>query len=85
MQQGKLGRSDTWGLMRRIVDLIQKQEWSVKFVHTYREANRCADDLALLGSHQVQHVMVYDKVPEEIDKFVINNLKRVSTLRIIFV
>lgn len=83
LQQGTKGRSDGWNLLRRIVDLTNRREWNVKFVHAYHKANRCANALAIMGGHQIETIRAHDKIPEEVAKVALDYLRGVTTLRAI--
>ena len=50
------------------------QKWEVHVQHMYREANRCADELAKRGTRQQNLVFVYSTCPSFVDVSYVRDL-----------
>jgi ribonuclease HI len=71
-------------LMKKIRALLQ-EEWEVKISHVFREANRCADILANMGSVGSTELVLYDYPPSEVALIAFDDLRGVSLPRLISV
>ena len=58
-----------------------KQIPHVKIKHCYREANRCADNLARMGANQILDFILYDDPPGDLGVFVEADCNGASTAR----
>ncbi|PNX75686.1 toll interleukin receptor [Trifolium pratense] len=71
------GRSDGsvtgWTIMKSIRSLLQSN-WEVKIIKIYREANRCADKLASMGSEGSHSLVYYESPPCEVGQIVDDDL-----------
>lgn len=47
--------------MQKIAKLLQL-DWEVKILHTYREANRCADALLAMGCSQIENYVLLSRM-----------------------
>jgi ribonuclease HI len=69
-------------LMKKIQRLLQSP-WEVKITHVYREANRCADMLANMGSESISGISFFEYPPERVKQIVEDDLRGVSFPRLI--
>ena len=58
----EIGRILGWSIVREIRKLL-KLPWEVRVVNIFREANRCADELAKIGCHQGEDLIIYEQCP----------------------
>jgi ribonuclease HI len=71
-------------LLRRIRSLLDGP-WEVKIIHVYREANRCADMLANMGSEGTSGIEFFDSPPAKVLLCVDDDIRGVSYPRLISV
>ncbi|KAK2417534.1 Polynucleotidyl transferase, ribonuclease H superfamily protein [Trifolium repens] len=64
-------------LIKRIRSLLDGQ-WEVKIMHIYREANRCADMLANMGSEGVSEIEFFERPPSRVLQIVEDDVRSVS-------
>jgi hypothetical protein len=71
-------------LIKRIRALLQ-EDWEVNISHVFREANRCADALANMGSAGSTELVLYDYPPSEVALVAFDDFRGVSLPRLISV
>jgi ribonuclease HI len=64
-------------LIRKIRDLLNGP-WEVKIIHVYREANRCADMLANMGSEGIGGIEFFVNPPDRVRQIVREDSRGVS-------
>jgi hypothetical protein len=58
----------SYSLLQRIRTLLAI-DWTVEIMHTYREANKCADGITNLGCSFNYDVMYFNFCPAQISEF----------------
>jgi ribonuclease HI len=69
-------------LIRKIRDLLNGP-WEVKIIHIYREANRCADMLANMGSEGTSGIEFFVNPPVRVRQIVRDDVRGVAVPRLI--
>jgi ribonuclease HI len=69
-------------LIKQIWKLLD-MDWNIEIFHTYREANKCADDLANLGCSLGYDLVFFDACPLAIRETFANDSMGISTPRLI--
>jgi hypothetical protein len=70
--------------MKKIRDLLDNS-WEVQIIHVFREANRCADILANIGSEGISGFDVLETPPARVRQIVDDDCRGVSFPRVISV
>jgi hypothetical protein len=71
-----------WNIMRKIHNLLNLN-WEVQLTHIYREANRCADILANMGSKLEVDMMIYHEPPLAVRQILFDDFRGVSIPRMV--
>jgi ribonuclease HI len=71
-------------LMKRIRNLLDGP-WEIRIIHVFREANRCADALANMGSEGYSGIEVFVSPPSKVRQIVDEDARGVSFPRLISV
>jgi L1 cell adhesion molecule like protein len=66
----------------RVINMLQ-EDWEVNISHVFREANRCADKLANMGSAGSTELVLYDYPPSEVALVAFDDFRGVSLPRLI--
>jgi ribonuclease HI len=69
-------------LIRKIRDLLNGP-WEVRIIQVYREANRCADMLANMGSEGTSGIEFFVNPPDRVMQIVRDDIRGVSVPRLI--
>ncbi|KAK2385847.1 heat shock 70 kDa protein [Trifolium repens] len=78
------GSSMGCALMKRIRNLLDGP-WEVRIIHVFREANRCADVLANMGSEGTSEIDFFVSPPSRARQIVEDDARGVSFPRLISV
>jgi hypothetical protein len=84
LKTGSYGSPRGHILIKRIRALLQ-EDWEVNISHVFREANRCADALANMGSAGSTELVLYDYPPSEVALVAFDDFRGVSLPRLISV
>lgn len=79
---GKLGSVRGLQLVRRIRSLME-DDWQVRVIHVYREANKVADCLAGSGCSQDAGLVVYTHPPSSLVQLLHDDVMGVSTPKLV--
>lgn len=66
------GRVLEWSIVREIQHMMNL-EWELKFLPIYREANRCADELATMGCSLQESLIFFEQCPSFVDPLLLND------------
>jgi ribonuclease HI len=82
LQDRKKGSVMGCVLMRKIRTLLDGP-WEIRIIHVYREANRCADMLANMGSEGTSGIVYFANPPSRVVQLVDDDVRGVSFPRLI--
>jgi hypothetical protein len=69
-------------LVKHIWRLLEL-DWEVEVSHTYREANRCADALSIIGCSADYETLTYEVCPYHLSELLAADCTGLSTPRLI--
>jgi ribonuclease HI len=78
LQNGHNGNIVECALMQRVKSLLELS-WEVRITHVFREANRCADVLANIGSEGQHGIVFFDNPPYQVAQVFYDDCMGVST------
>jgi ribonuclease HI len=82
LKERKNGSVPGCALMKKIIELLDGP-WEVQITHVYREANRCADMLANMGSEGSSGINYFENPPTRVLQIVEDDARGVSFPRLI--
>ncbi|GAU28906.1 hypothetical protein TSUD_59160 [Trifolium subterraneum] len=65
IQGSNVGGNMYWNIMKKIQELLNL-DWEIRLTHIYRDANRCTDILANMGSNLAANKIIYEEPPLEV-------------------